>query len=36
MSDLMTNNNPAPEKPAKKPIVFSGIQPTSGSFTLGN
>ena len=23
-------------KPPKKPIVFSGIQPTSGSFTLGN
>ena len=26
----------AEENPAKKPIVFSGIQPTSGSFTLGN
>lgn len=36
MSELQTNAAPVAEKPAKKPIVFSGIQPTSGSFTLGN
>ncbi len=38
MSEM--NQNPqavsAEAKPAKKQIVFSGIQPTSGSFTLGN
>lgn len=28
-------NNTAP-KLEKKPVIFSGIQPTSGSFTLGN
>lgn len=24
------------KKPEKKPVIFSGIQPTNGSFTLGN
>ena len=36
MNETITTNVPAEEKPAKKQIVFSGIQPTSGSFTLGN
>lgn len=29
----MENQNTAP---ARKPVIFSGIQPTNGSFTLGN
>ena len=30
-----TNPNTTP-KPERKPVIFSGIQPTSGAFTLGN
>ena len=36
MNENINTNAVAEEKPAKKQIVFSGIQPTSGSFTLGN
>ena len=36
MNENINTNTVAEEKPAKKQIVFSGIQPTSGSFTLGN
>ena len=31
----MENQNNTP-KPERKPVIFSGIQPTSGAFTLGN
>ncbi len=36
MNENINTNAVTEEKPAKKQIVFSGIQPTSGSFTLGN
>ena len=32
----MNEQNQQSQTPSKKPVAFSGIQPTSGSFTLGN
>lgn len=33
---MENNMNISENKPERKKVIFSGIQPTSGAFTLGN